>query len=257
MDAWNGYHSLPLAKSAREATTFITEWGRYRYCRAPQGYHASGDGYTRRFDDITVDQSDVVRIVDDSLLHDSDIESSFWHTFDYIKWCADNGVVFNRNKFQFAQEVIEFAGFEVTMSGYRPTKKTISAIKDFPTPKTITDIRSWFGLINQVAFTFVHTKVMAPFRDLLSSKRKFYWDTAMEEAFQQSKNEIIRLVHEGVRAFEVGRPTCLLTDWAKVGLGFVLMQKHCRCKLPPNPDESTVRCGDGHWKLVFAGSRFI
>ena len=47
IDAWNGYHSLPLAPSAREATTFITEWGRYRYRQAPMGFHASGDTYTR------------------------------------------------------------------------------------------------------------------------------------------------------------------------------------------------------------------
>ena len=53
LDAWNGYHSLPLSKGTREATTFITEWGRYRYCRAPMGFHASGDAYTRRLDDIT------------------------------------------------------------------------------------------------------------------------------------------------------------------------------------------------------------
>ena len=27
LDAWNGYHSLPLDPTAKEATTFITEWG--------------------------------------------------------------------------------------------------------------------------------------------------------------------------------------------------------------------------------------
>ena len=51
LDAWNGYHSLSLDHAAKKATTFITEWGRYRYCRAPMGYHTSGDAYTRRFDD--------------------------------------------------------------------------------------------------------------------------------------------------------------------------------------------------------------
>ena len=38
LDAWNGYHSLSLTPEARNATTFITEWGRYRYYRAPQRY---------------------------------------------------------------------------------------------------------------------------------------------------------------------------------------------------------------------------
>ena len=31
LDAWNAYHLLPLSEEARDATTFITEWGRYRY----------------------------------------------------------------------------------------------------------------------------------------------------------------------------------------------------------------------------------
>lgn len=80
LDAWNGYHSLPLNTLSRDATTFITEWGRYRYCRAPMGFHASGDAYTRRFDDITARQPRTVRCVDDSLLWNDTIEESFWHT---------------------------------------------------------------------------------------------------------------------------------------------------------------------------------
>ena len=253
LDAWNGYHSLPVENNARDKTTFVTEWGRYRYCRAPMGYHASGDAYTRRVDDITVDQIRVKRCVDDSILWDNDIEASFWHTFDYLKVCSDNGAVFNEKKFKFAQEEVEFAGFEVTMDGYRPTRKLLDAIEQFPIPKSVTDIRSWFGLVNQVAYTFSRTKVMTPFRDLLSTKNKsFYWDDALDEAFRASKQEILGLVNEGVCAFEINRATCLLTDWAKSGLGFALMQKHCEC----TGKKLTPECGPGHWKLVFAGSRF-
>ena len=84
LDAWNGYHSLPLDEDSKDATTFITEWGRYRYCRAPQGYHASGDAYTRRFDDITSDFDRVSRCIDDSLLWDQSIEASFWPVLAHI-----------------------------------------------------------------------------------------------------------------------------------------------------------------------------
>ena len=51
-DCWNGYHSVPLHPDDHHLTTFITPWGRYRYKTAPQGYIASGDGYSRRFDEI-------------------------------------------------------------------------------------------------------------------------------------------------------------------------------------------------------------
>ena len=52
MDGWNGYHSVPLRKSDRHLTTFITPWGRYRYCRNPQGFIGAGNGYNHRFDAI-------------------------------------------------------------------------------------------------------------------------------------------------------------------------------------------------------------
>ena len=250
LDAWNGYHSLPLNDSSKDATTFITEWGRYRYRRAPMGFHTSGDAYTRRFDDITSNQYRTVRCIDDSLLWDNTIEEAFWHTFEYLKTCADGGIIFNKDKFQFAQETAEFAGFEITMDGYRPLRRLLDAVRNFPTPANITDVRSWFGLINQLAYTFAQAHVMAPFRELLT-KKAFYWDSTMDEIFRTSKDEIVKLVQDGVKAFEPSRPTCLATDWSKNGIGFTLTQKHCACRPPHHPG-----CGDGHWKLVFAGSRF-
>ena len=54
-DARNGYHSIPLHPDDKYLTTFITQWGRYRYLRAPQGYASSGDGFNRRMDKITAD----------------------------------------------------------------------------------------------------------------------------------------------------------------------------------------------------------
>lgn len=258
LDAWNGYHSLPIAESARDATTFITEWGRYRYCRAPQGFHGSGDAYTRRFDDITSEFERVARCIDDSLLWDYGIEDSFWHTFDYIKHCSDNGIVFNVEKFVFAQEKCEFAGFELTPEGYRPPKRILDAIWNFPTPKSITDIRSWFGLINQVAYAFSQSTTMAPFRDLLSkkSRKKFYWDDELSRLFEKSKETIVNLIREGVCSFELDRVTCLATDWSKTGIGFTLSQKHCDCKVEESTKLHSPNCGKGHWKLVLAGSRF-
>jgi hypothetical protein len=250
LDAWNGYHSLELSDEGKEATTFITEWGQFRCRRGPQGFHGTGDAYTRRFDDITSNEERYVRCIDDGCLWDEDIEQAFWHTFDHIKHCADNGVVFNPEKFMFARETVEFAGFDVTMDGFKPASHLLSSIKDFPTPKNAVDVRSWFGLVNQVAYTFAQNRIMDPFRDLMKKNQRFYWDDTLEALFQRSKTEIVRQAEEGVRTYDLLKPTCLTTDWCKTGLGFALTQKHCKCSGDANPG-----CGSGHWKLVFAGSR--
>ena len=252
LDAWNGYHSLPLAESARDATTFITEFGRYRYLRAPQGFHASGDAYTRRISDITEGIPRVKQCVDDALLWDHDIETSFWHTLQYISRCARHGVVFNPNKFVFGSQEIDFAGFTIDKDGYKPTAKMLTAIKDFPTPTNVTGVRSWFGLVNQVAYAFAQSAAMAPFRELLKDKGKiFFWDDNLDALFHKSKKVIVEQVQEGVKSFELHRATCLSTDWSKNGIGFLLQQKHCSCPL-----EKAPHCGPDHWRLIFAGSRF-
>ena len=251
LDAWNGYHSLPLSPSARDATTFITEWGRYRYLSSPQGFHAAGDGYTRAFDDITVDFKRKAKCIDDSLLWHNNIEEAFWHTVEYITLCNSSGIVFNPKKFCFAEEEVDFAGFTLTQSGIKPMKQILDAIQNFPTPTNITGARSWFGLINQVAYAFSMADEMAPYRDLLKSGRKWFWDDTLDNLFTTSKNEIIKLVEKGVRSFEVGRPTCLATDWSKHGIGFVLLQKFCSCTMDAAPN----CCKEG-WHLIYAGSRF-
>ncbi len=253
LDAWNGYHSVLLALESRHKTTFITIWGRYWYLRAVQGYKASGDAYTKRFDDITIGFPDVARIVDDSCLWKPTIAESFWHVCQYITLCAKNGVIFNPKKFVFARETLEFAGFAVTLDSLKPTQRMIDSIRNFPAPTSTKCVRAWFGLVNQVAYSFAHSHIMAPFRELLRKNGKFYWDGALEKIFEQSKEEIVERVKEGVRMFSTERVTCLATDWSKTGIGFFLLQKYCEC----TDLEKAPVCGPGHWRLVFAGSRFL
>ena len=52
MDAWNGYHSVPLAKDSRDTTIFLTPLGRFRYLTNPQGQKVSGDAYTVRYNKV-------------------------------------------------------------------------------------------------------------------------------------------------------------------------------------------------------------
>ena len=66
----------------------------------------------------------------------------------------------------FGKDIVEFAGFEVTADGYRPTKKILNSIANFLVPTDLTGIRSWFGLVQQVAYAFSKTEVMARFRKL-------------------------------------------------------------------------------------------
>ena len=249
-DCWNGYHSIPLHNDDRHLTTFITPWGRYRYKAAPQGYISSGDGYSRRFDEIVSDFPNFTKCIDDALLWEDDVGKSFFQAVDWLDLCGQNGITLNPEKFQFSEDVAEFAGFEITLNTVRPCKKYLAAIRNFPNPSNITDIRSWFGLINQVSYAFASAPQMQCFRELLKPNVPFNWDHSLEEAFKQSKDVIIKEIEQGVEIFDKTKPTCLATDWAKSGIGFWIMQKHCYC------DSSTLFCCHDGWKTTLVGSRF-
>ena len=92
---------------------------------------------------------------------------------------------------------------------------------------------------------------MQPFRDLIKPNRKFYWDEHLTKIFDDSKQVIIDLVKEGIRHFDTSRRTCLQTDFSKDGVGYLLLQKYCKCK-----EDSPICCHEG-WKLVYAGSKFL
>ena len=87
-------------------------------------------------------------------LYDHSIEEAFYHVCDFLQLCADNGIVINANKFKFCRQTVEFAGLKITSNGIAPSEKLLVAIKGFLKPENITDARSWFGIINQVAWGY-------------------------------------------------------------------------------------------------------
>ena len=98
VDAWNGYHSVPLHPDDRHFTTFITPWGRYRYRTAPQGYIASGDGYSRRYDEIVFTVPDKTKCVDDTLLWSDTIEESYFQAARWLDICGRHRITLNPDK---------------------------------------------------------------------------------------------------------------------------------------------------------------
>ena len=72
----------------------------------------------------------------------------------------------------------------------------------------------------------------------------------MDEIFEKSKMKIVDEIIEGVRIFDINKPTLLATDWSKIGIGHVLLQKHCDCS-----DEKIYCCLTG-WKVTLIGSQF-
>ena len=236
VDAWNGYHAVELDEESRNLTAIITPYGRYCYRRAPQGHMCSGDAYTCRVDDITKDVQGQCNVVDDTLLFDDNITGNFYHTFNYLKLCGDNGITLNKDKFQFCQLEVEFAVFRVTADGVKPSESILRDIVNFPEPTTIREARRWFGLIEQVAWSHSIGDTMTSFRDLVKPTNKTWqWTPSLRDEFKKAKEEIIVRVKDGVKTYNITNFTCVSTDWSKLGIGMSVTQKHCDCSLKNAP----------------------
>ena len=128
-----------MVKEDRDKLTFLIPWGRYRYCVAPMGYLASG--YTQRFTEITKAIENKRTIMDDSVVFSKDMKTNFYDVCKMLQIASEAGLIFNGDKFQFGLSTVDFAGLEITDYGVRPSKKFLEAIRNFPRPKNITEMR--------------------------------------------------------------------------------------------------------------------
>ena len=191
------------------------------------------------------------QVIDDTLLYQPDVESSFNHTAKYLTLCGKNGIILNPAKFRFAQDEVEWAGVKLTKDGAAPLDVHVQAIRDFPAPQNATDMRSFWALVNQVAPYYAVQPHLLPFRDLMKKNSLWYWDGPLQRLFEETKVVIAQEVTNGITRYDIDRWTSLLTDWSKTGVGFTMSQKYCDC-----PEINPICCSSG-WKTCMVGSNFL
>ena len=146
----------------------------------------------------------------------------------------------NSDKCKFCQTQVTFAGFVLSAEGYQMDQSITDAITEFPTPANRTDLRLFFGLVNQLsASTNKISELLTPLRPLLSTKNDFVWSPAHNDAFKKAKDSLT--VAPVLSFFDSTKSTQLRTDASRHGLGFILQQKSV----------------DSTWNLIQAGSRFL
>ena len=117
----------------------------------------------------------------------------------------------------------------------------IKAVSEFPTPTTVTDLRSWLGLANQLGpFISEISHLASQLRPLLKKENEFCWTPVHDETFKRMRKELSSVAT--LAFYDPTRQTLLQADASQTkGLGFLLKQKQ----------------DDGTWHLVQCGSRWL
>lgn len=238
-DAKSGYWQIPLDEESQKLTTFVTPWGRYCFTRGPMGLSSTGDEYCRRGDEI-FRTLDIQKVMDDLISYDTSFKKHYGNVRKILEMCRIHRLTMNPDKFHFAQPETDFCGYIVGQKGFTVDEKKIEALRNFPQPENITQLRSFLGLVNQFAdFSSKISKHASTLRTLLSTKNDYTWTTNHEESF----NELKQLLTSPpiLKQFDPTLETDLQTDASRIhGLGFALLQKH-----------------NDRWHLVQCGSRVL
>ena len=134
MDSRHGYWQVSLDQESSKLTTFMTPWGAYRFKRNVMGLISAGDEHNRRGDDALAGVDNVVKVVEDVLVFNADLDSHIAGVQEVFHCCSHAGITLHPKKFVFEASTVDYCGFTVGENGYTIGSRLVDALTKFPTP---------------------------------------------------------------------------------------------------------------------------
>ncbi|UYV79931.1 K02A2.6-like [Cordylochernes scorpioides] len=111
----------------------------------------------------------------------------------------------------------------VSENGIRPDQEKIRAVRDFATPRSLKEVRSFLVLSSYYRrFIPNYAHVAQPLNDLLKKDSAFNWNQEEQNAFEALKSALIS--EPALGHFDYSSPTEIHTDASNYGIGAVLVQ---------------------------------
>ena len=224
LDANSGFWQIPLSPESRPLTTFITPVGRYHFNKLPFGISSAPELFQRRMSTILEGLEGVVCLIDDVLVIGKDEAEHDTRLMQVLERLESVGVTLNREKCAFRQSSVKFLGHLIGQDGVRADPEKTSAIRDMETPQSVSDLRRFLGMVNQLGkFSPQISELTQPLRELLSTKRAWLWGPEQEQAFGRVKEELLKPTT--LALYNPQAELKISADASSFGLGAVLLQK--------------------------------
>ena len=144
------------------------------------------------------------------------------------------GLKLKPSKCSFFQKDISYLGHHISEEGIATDAKKIQAVQEWPTPTTVSEVRSFLGFVGYYRrFIKGFSAIARPLTDLtkglesqskkIAKKTKVQWGEKEEESFQNLKEACTSTPILGFPDYTL--PFILHTDASTFGLGAVLYQK--------------------------------
>lgn len=225
IDLSESYYQVPLEESSKGKTAFRTNNGLYRFSVMPFGLSNAPATMARLMKKVLGHDLEpyVYVYLDDTIIATEDFNSHL----QLIKIVAERfrkaGLTINVQKSNFCQTKIKYLGYIVSDQGLSVDPAKITPIIDYPTPKSVKDVRRLLGLAGfYQKFIPQYSGITTPITDLLKKGKKILWTDEAETAFTKLKSALISAPILANPDFSL--PFIIETDSSDQAIGAVLTQ---------------------------------
>lgn len=225
LDLASGYYQVPMANDSRHLTAFVTPDGHYEFKRMPFGLANAPAVFQRTMNKIlgTRRFTTALAYMDDLLVPSKSVEEGFQRLEDILQLFQEAGLTLNLSKCRFFDTQIDYLGYEISSEGVKPGERKIEAVRKFPTPRNVHEVRQFLGLSSYFRkFVKGFGEIAKPLTTLLKQNTPWQWTQLEEAAFQSLKQ---KLQERPILAlYDPKLDTELHADASSLGLGGILMQ---------------------------------
>jgi len=225
LDLQSGYHQLRVKKEDILKTAFRTRYGHYEFLVMPFGVTNAPAVFMDLMNRVFSPYLDqfVVVFIDDILIYSKNNREHAEHLRIVLQTLQQEQLHAKRSKCDFWLDSIAFLGHMVSAEGISVDPSKVQAVKDWPVPRTVTEIKSFLGLAGYYRrFVQDFSRIAAPLTQLTRKGVRYIWTEECTAAFEQLKH---RLISAPILRTPSGRGGMVIfSDASGKGLGCVLMQ---------------------------------
>ena len=193
LDLRTGFHQIRMAEEDIEKTAFRTRYGSYEYLVLPMGLCNAPGTFMQLMNDTFRDMLDrsVLVFLDDILIFSKTREEHLKHLETVLARLRDNKLYAKMSKCEFMREEVEFLGHRLGAHGLAVSPDKISAVRDWPVPKNMQDVRSFLGLAGFYRrFVQAFSLKALPLTELTKNDVPFVWGERQQNAFDELKTTL-------------------------------------------------------------------